>query len=168
MQTLIMTTHINKSAILLLPLILLALLPVSAAKSDNLGLLLTTPEERLAIQELRKHKKRSVTTHTPSDQEITTLSNVRYNGITIDSHGKTNYWVNGRQIKTPRESEQLGLSFPSDIKQGLKIKPINSQEKPVFIQPGERYNRQIPVTPPPPKDAQLKEIPIQHGSANKN
>jgi len=140
--------------------------------SDDLGLLLTTPEERTLIRQWHNQKETPVTVHTPIPEKSTvSVSSVHYNGMVIDSRGKTSYWVNGRRVETPEEAEQLGVSFTPDLKQGLRINPANQRDKQVFIQPGEAHNRQEiqpPVALPFMFNTESEKTPAHNDSDIKN
>lgn len=150
--------------------LILSILPCVTA--DDLGLLLTTPEERLLIQQWRNHEETPVTIHPPApEQQTITLSGVHYNGMVINSRGKTSYWVNGRQVETPEEAEQLGVSFTPDLRQGLQINAVSDREEPVFIQPGETHSRQQlqpPVALPFTLNTEAGKTPARIGSDNKD
>jgi len=140
--------------------------------ADDLGLLLTTPEERVLIQQWRNNEETPVTIHTPTpEQQTITLSGVHYNGMVINSRGKTSYWVNGRQVETPEEAEQLGVSFAPDLRQGLQINSATDQEEPVFIQPGETHSKQQlqpPVTLPFTLNTEAEKTSARNDSDNKD
>lgn len=114
----------------------------SSAQADGFGLLLTSPQERALLRKWQ-HGNMPTGVTISDDQPITHEADIHYNGMVVNSRGKTSHWVNGRWVKIPEQAEQLGVSFISDLQQGLEVKLHRGFQstKTIHIQPGETYQR---------------------------
>ncbi len=124
----------------------LLLLSISAQAVDNLGQLLTTPQERVQIQQWRTQSRTDDTSQTGIDpQADVTQSTIRFNGMLLRSDGRSSQWVNGQWIDNDNKAQILGITDKPDPLQGLGIiiEDENTPDKTqiIYIKPGQIYDR---------------------------
>jgi len=102
-----------------------------AVAQDQLGRLLTSPEERLLIA--RRH---GLVIEEPSEQQT-----VRFDGVVEGDDGKLCVWVNGSRYDAAAELERMGMVLVVREGASVRLAVLTTDGVLHYLMPGQVFDR---------------------------